>query len=114
MRTNDKQFEDAEYFMTCYFHQNWRDVLEREKRPPTVDGCIAYAIDENPPKALQKMAESLRLVLQENFSEAELYELFFKQGSMAHDPRYGGLTLRAFTQYVLDALRRSPKLSTKS
>ena len=114
MRTNDKRFADAEHFMSCYFNQDWKEILIGENQPPTVDGSIAFAIHQNPPEALREMAESLQLVLRENLSEDELSELYFNQGAMAYDPRRAYADLRTFTEYVLNALRRSPKLSTKS
>jgi len=114
MRTNDKRFADAEHFMSCYFNQDWKAILEGENRPPTVDGSIAFAIHRNPPEALREMTESLQLVLQENLSENELSELFFNQGAMAYDPVRDYRTLRAFTQYILNALLRSSKLKTTS
>jgi lipoprotein NlpI len=100
--------------MTSYFHQNWMDALEADNRPPTVEESIASAIERNPPEALQKMAKSLQLVLQENLSEEELSDLYYNRGDMAYDPGYDNITLRAFTQYALDALLRSPKLKTTS
>ena len=114
MKISDKRFASAEQFMSGYFNQDWRPTLKAAHRPQTVDGAIAFAIEQYPIEALRRVVISFKQILQENPTEEELYDFFVKQGGLGYDPTYAGGTIREFTQYILDALQRSPKLSTKS
>jgi hypothetical protein len=112
MLASDKRFKEAEQFMSGYFHQDWRYILEEAHQPPTVDGAIAFAIEQCSREALQETVTSLKKILQENPSEEILEDFFCEQGGMEYDPHLAGSTFRTFTQYVLDALLRSSKLKT--
>lgn len=104
MKDFAKRFYELDQFLGCYFHQDWKIVLDWQGETPTFEAAVRHFKAKNLPDYVAEVAIQLRQFLALSLNDDDI-ETTLDQANVAYNPRARGLTERQWLEKVLEILK---------
>lgn len=102
MSEYDKNFRELGRLFGGFFHQDWKEVIDWQGKPPTYEGVVGFYKTLAAPSTVAKATQELRQFLTSQLTEEELDDILSHDFGAAYYPPGGGQTHR---QWLTDILR---------
>jgi hypothetical protein len=109
-----KSYYELNQFLGCYFHQDWKEVMDWQGKTPNFEAIVRFYKLTNPQLTVRQTIEELQGILSLKLSDKKLSEILERDFGVAFNPSYVSLTDRRWLESILKILEDSDTSSNLS